>query len=216
MLFRSYEDPLSGVIADKDPQSPNLRPWSPHRDRDVEPILNQLRELKPTVITVAIDYEGLGPNTHYKVMQSIAEAVRLWSEETNLMDLKIFGYRNVWSTFHPAEANFYVPVSLNAFAVFEKAFKDSYLTQVKAEFPNPDFDGPFSELAESIWVKQLKDIQLILGKNYFYENAHPLIRATHGLLFLKEMTAEGFVGLAKKEMAESVGDCGSDARNDSV
>ena len=165
----------------------------PNRERDVEPILRQLRELKPTVITVAMDYEGLGPNTHFKVMMAIAEAVRLWSEETDLSRLKIFGYRNVWSTFHPAEANVYVPVSLNAFAVFEKAFKDSYLTQVKAEFPNPDFDGPFSELAESIWVKQLKDVQLILGKDYFYENTHPLIRATHGLLFLKQMNATDFL-----------------------
>ena len=87
-------------------------------------------------------------------------------------------------------------MSLNAIAVFEKAFNDSYLTQVKAEFPNPDFDGPFSELAEQIWVKQLKDIQLVLGKNYFYENQHPLIRATHGLLFLKQMTASEFVAYA--------------------
>lgn len=165
----------------------------PNRERDVEPIFRQLRELKPTVITVAMDYEGLGPNTHFKVMMAIAEAVRLWSEETDLSRLKIFGYRNVWSTFHPAETNVYVPVSLNAFAVFEKAFKDSYLTQVKAEFPNPDFDGPFSELAESIWVKQLKDVQLILGKDYFYENPHPLIRATHGLLFLKQMNATDFL-----------------------
>ena len=178
-------------------------PWAPDRERDVMPILSQLRELRPTVITVAIDYEGLGPNTHYKVMQSIAEAVKLWSEETNLMDLRVFGYRNVWSTFHPAEANMYVPVSLNAFAVFEKAFKDSYLTQVKAEFPNPDFDGPFSELAENIWVKQLKDIQFILGKDYFYENAHPLIRATHGLIFLKQMTASEFVTYAE-EMRKTI------------
>ena len=173
-------------------------PWCPNRERDVNPILNQLRELKPTVITVAIDSAGLGPNTHYKVMQSIAEAIRLWSEETDLNKLKIYGYRNVWSIFHPAEANVYVPVSLNAFAVFEKAFKDSYLTQVKAEFPNPDFDGPFSELAESIWVKQYKDIQLILGKDFFFENAHPLIRATHGLIFLKEMKVEEFVDLAEE------------------
>lgn len=172
--------------------------WTPHFERDVEPILKQLRELKPTIITVAIDSTGLGPNTHYKVMQSIAEAVRLWGEETDLTRLRVFGYRNVWSTFHPAEANAYVPVSLNAFAVFEKAFKDSYLTQVKAEFPNPDFDGPFSELAESIWVKQYKDVQLVLGKDFFYQNHHPLIRATHGLIFLKEMTAEGFVALAKE------------------
>ena len=176
--------------------------------RDVEPILNQLRAIKPTVITVAIDSEGQGPNTHYKVMQSIAEAVRLWNAEADLKDLRIIGYRNVWSTFHPAEANVYVPVSLNAFAVFEKAFKDSYLTQVKAEFPNPDFDGPFSDLAESIWVKNYKDVQFILGKDFFYENAHPLIRATHGLIFLKEMDVKGFVALAE-EMALSVRDGGS-------
>jgi glucosamine-6-phosphate deaminase len=170
----------------------------PNYERDVLPILNQLRELKPTVITVAIDSEGLGPNTHYKVMQSIAEAIRLWNEEADLKEIRIIGYRNVWSIFHPAEANVYVPVSLNAFAVFEKAFKDSYLTQVKAEFPNPDFDGPFSELAESIWVKQYKDVQLILGKEFFYESNHPLIRATHGLIFLKEMNVREFVDLAEE------------------
>ena len=170
----------------------------PNRERDVMPILNQLRDLKPTVITVVIDSVGQGPNTHYKVMQSIAEAVRLWGEERDLRDVRIFGYRNVWSTFHPAEANVYVPVSLNTFAVFEKAFKDSYLTQVKAEFPNPDFDGPFSELAESIWVKQYKDVQFVLGKNFFYESDHPLIRATHGMIFLKEMTAREFVAFAEE------------------
>ena len=170
----------------------------PNRERDVDPILHQLRELKPTVITVAMDYEGLGPNTHYKVMQAIAQAVMLWNEEADLSRLKIYGYRNVWSTFHPAEANVYVPVSLNAMAVFEKAFKDSYLTQVKAEFPNPDFNGPFSELAESIWVKQLKDVQLILGKDFFYEHSHPLIRATHGLLFLKQMDVTEFIRVTEE------------------
>lgn len=173
------------------------------QQRDIALILNQLRTLKPSVITVAIDSEGQGPNTHYKVMQTIADAIRLWNEETDLRDLKIFGYRNVWSTFHPVEANMYVPVSLNAFAVFEKAFKDSYLTQVKAEFPNPDFDGPFSELAEQIWVKQLKDIQFVLGKKYFYENAHPLVRATHGLVFLKAMNVGEFIAYAD-EMKEKV------------
>ena len=173
-------------------------------EHDVHAILGQLRSIRPTTITVAIDYEGLGPNTHYKVMQTIAEAIRRWDEEADLSQLKIFGYRNVWSTFHPAEANVYVPVSLNAMAVFEKAFKDSYLTQVKAEFPNPDFDGPFSELAEQIWVKQYKDVQLVLGKNFFYENTHPLIRAAHGLLFLKQMTVMEFLDLAER-MAQKVG-----------
>ena len=191
----------SGVIAGEDPQSPTA--WIPNRQRDVEPILTQLRAIHPTVITVAMDSVGLAPKTHYKVMKTIAEAVRLWNEEEDLSKLRIFGYRNVWSTYHPAEANVYVPVSLNTMAVFEKAFKDSYLTQVKAEFPNPDFDGPFSELAEQIWAKQYKDIQLILGKDFFYDNAHPLVRATHGLLFLKEMTVKEFITFAE-EMKEKV------------
>ena len=185
-----------------DQGSQSLSNGSVH-DHDVQTILAHLRKLKPTTITVAIDHVGLGPNTHYKVMQSIAEAVRLWNEEADLKDLKIIGYRNVWSVFHPAEANMYVPVSLNAMAVFEKAFKDSYLTQVKAEFPNPDFDGPFSELAEQIWVKQYKDIQLILGKDFFYGNAYPLIRATHGLIFLKQMNVIEFLALSD-EMSKSV------------
>ena len=185
---------VSGVIAGEDPQSPKA--WSPNLERDVLPILTQLRAIHPTVITVAMDSVGVAPKTHYKVMKTIAEAIRLWNEEEDLSKLRIFGYRNVWSTYHPAEANVYVPVSLNTMAVFEKAFKDSYLTQVKAEFPNPDFDGPFSELAEQIWVKQYKDVQLILGKDFFYENAHPLVRATHGLLFLKEMTVAEFLAEA--------------------
>ena len=176
----------------------------PNRERDVDPILNQLRTLKPTTLTVAMDPEGMGPDTHYKVFQSVAKAVSLWNEEEDLSKLKIIGYRNVWSTFHASEANWYVPVSLNAFAVIEKSFKDSYLTQVKAEFPSPFFDGPFSELSESIWVKQLKDIQLVLGKNYFYENTHPLIRATHGLIFLKEMNVKEF--LASAEAMKSMTD----------
>ncbi len=89
-------------------------------------------------------------------------------------------------------------------AVFEKAFNDCYLTQVKAEFPNPDFDGPFSALAESIWVKQLKDVQFLLGKDFFYEHSHPLIRATHGLVFLKEMSAGEFVKEVKKGLKMTI------------
>lgn len=169
----------------------------PDRQRDVEPVLQQLRSIKPTVLTVIMDPMGVGPtNTHYKVLQTIAKAVSIWNEEADLSQLKILGYRNVWSTFEPEEANIIVPVSLNSFAVIEKAFRDSYLTQVKAEFPNPNFDGTFSELSESIWVRQLKAVQLILGKDYFYENTHPLIRSTHGLLFLKQMNVEEFLRAA--------------------
>lgn len=171
----------------------------PNRERDVEPVLRQLRAIKPTTITVTMDPMDVGPtNTHYKVLQTVAKAIEVWNEEADLSQLKILGYRNVWSTFAPEDADILVPVTLNSFAVIEKAFRDSYLTQVEAEFPNPNFDGTFSELSESIWVRQLKDVQLLLGKDYFYENPHPLIRATHGLIFLKQMTVSEFLAEAER------------------
>lgn len=169
----------------------------PDYQRDILPILNQLREIKPTTISVVIDPEGSGPDTHFKVLQAVAGAVTEWNKEADLSNLKIIGYRNVWFKFNPAEATTYIPVSLNAMAVIEKSFASSYLTQVKAEYPSPDFDGSFSELAESIWVKQLKDIQLVLGKNYFYEHENPLIRSTHGLIFTKEMNVGQFCEFAE-------------------
>lgn len=169
----------------------------PDYERDILPILNQLREIKPTTISVVIDPEGSGPDTHFKVLQAVAGAVTEWNKEADLSNLKIIGYRNVWFKFNPAEATTYIPVSLNAMAVIEKSFASSYLTQVKAEYPSPDFDGSFSELAESIWVKQLKDIQLVLGKNYFYEHENPLIRSTHGLIFTKEMNVGQFCEFAE-------------------
>jgi len=56
----------------------------PDRSRDVEPVLALLREIKPTVISLALDPEGSGPDTHYKVLQAIAEAIRMWRERRRI------------------------------------------------------------------------------------------------------------------------------------
>ena len=170
----------------------------PEKERDVEPVLQMLHDIRPTVISLALDPEGSGPDTHYKVLQTIAEAVRKWSAETDLSNLRIWGYRNVWYRFHPAEANVFVPCSLNSLAMLESSFHHCYLSQVDASFPSYEMDGPFSKLARKIWVEQLKSIQLLLGKNYFYQNPHPRIRAAHGLVFFKEMNVEEFLGQARE------------------
>jgi glucosamine-6-phosphate deaminase len=171
---------------------------APEKSRDVEPVLKMLREIQPTVISLALDPEGSGPDTHYKVLQTIAEAVRKWSSETDLKNLRIWGYRNVWYRFHPAEADVFVPCSLNSLSMLESSFHNCYLSQVDASFPSYEMDGPFSLLARKIWVEQLKSIQLLLGKNYFYENPHPRIRAAHGLVFFREMNVEEFLGEARE------------------
>lgn len=169
----------------------------PKRERDVLPILAQLKELQPNIISLAFDPEGSGPDTHYKVLQAIAEAIRLWGKEKDLKDLKIIGYRNVWYKFHPTDANVFVPVSLNTMAELDDSFSTCYLTQVEAPFPSYQLDGKFSTLTQSIWVEQRRILQLILGTDYFYQNENPRIRGTHGFLFYKEMGVNEFLSHAR-------------------
>lgn len=170
----------------------------PQHQRDVQPILSMLRRIKPNVISLAFDPEGSGPDTHYKVLQAIAEALRQWSREEDLKKLRVVGYRNVWYKFHPSEANIFTPVSLNSMAVLDWSFRNCYISQVDASFPSPDHDGPFSDVSQKIWVEQFKRVQLILGKDFFYENKSPKIRATHGMIYHRDMSIEEFLTHARE------------------
>jgi len=170
----------------------------PQRQRDVEPVLEMLRRINPTVISLAFDPEGSGPDTHYKVLQAIAEALRVWSTEKDLSGVRILGYRNVWFKFHPAEANVFTPVSLNSMAVLDWSFKNCYISQVDASFPSYEFNGPFSDLSQKIWVEQFKRVQLVLGKDFFYEHDSPKIRSTHGMIYHKEMKVTEFLMHARE------------------
>ena len=81
--------------------------------------------------------------------------------------------------------------------VMDNAFTNSYLSQVHASFPSYQLDGKFSDLTKRIWVEQLKQVQLLLGKNYFYQNESPRVRTTHGLLYFKEMKLDDFLTHAR-------------------
>jgi glucosamine-6-phosphate deaminase len=179
---------------------------NPEVNRDVIPILNLLRKVKPTVITVALDPEGSGPDTHYKVLQAISEALRLYEKEVDLSKLKIWGYRNVWYRFHPAEANIYIPVSLNSFAILENTFMNSYGSQKDASFPSYEYDGPFYRLAQNIQVDQYKTIRLCLGKDFFLTHPVPRVRAAHGMVYIKELTLEEFFtkSIEIKKLTENI------------
>ena len=170
----------------------------PQHKRDVDPILEMLNRIQPTVISLAFDPEGSGPDTHYKVLQAIADALRQWRTEKDLSELRIIGYRNVWYRFQPSEANVFTPVSLNSMAVLDWSFKNCYISQVDASFPSYEHDGPFSDLSQNIWVEQFKRVQLILGKDFFYENESPKIRATHGMIYYKEMKLDEFLIYARE------------------
>lgn len=164
----------------------------PTRERDVSPILKLLEKIDPDVVTVAFDPEASGPDTHYKVLQAISEALKEFRKKTGRSDTKIWGYRNVWYRFHPSEANMFVPVSLNMFATMQNAFLNSFISQRDASFPSYEHDGPFSELAQKIQVEQYQTLKTCLGREWFYEHESPLIRAARGFVFLKEMDMDEF------------------------
>jgi len=179
---------------------------NPEINRDVIPILNLFKKIKPTIVTVALDPEGSGPDTHYKVLQATSEALKLYEQETGIKDIKVWGYRNVWYRYHPAEANVFIPVSLNSMAIMENTFLNSYGSQKDASFPSWEYDGPFSRLAQKIQVEQYQTIKKCLGKDFFLKHPHPRLRAAYGFVFLKELTLEEFYAhsMELKKLTENI------------
>ncbi|OPZ08968.1 MAG: glucosamine-6-phosphate deaminase-like protein [candidate division BRC1 bacterium ADurb.BinA364] len=169
---------------------------SPTIERDVKPVLALLAQLKPTLVSVALDPEGAGPDTHYKTLQVVHEALMRYRRETGESP-SVLGYRNVWRRFHPAEANMYIPATLNTMAIMEHSFMHCFGSQRDASFPSYEYDGPFSELAQKNWVGQYQAIRSCLGERFFVENAHPRLRAARGFLFLREMALDEFSGEAR-------------------
>ena len=164
----------------------------PEVDRDVLPILSHLKQIRPHIVSVAFDPEGSGPDTHYKAMQAVAEALRLYSKETGETGIKIWGYRNVWYRFRPAECNLMIPVSLNSLSMMHAAFMNCFGSQSAASFPSYEHDGPFSELAQQIQVEQYKYLETFLGSEFFQKNSHPRLRAARGMIYLREMDLDEF------------------------
>lgn len=165
---------------------------NPTTERDVIPVLKILQMTHPDIVTVALDPEGSGPDTHYKVLQVISEALKIYKKETGRDNIEVWGYRNVWYRFHLSDANMYVPVTLNTFAIAQNAFMNSFASQAEASFPSYEHDGPFVELAQKIQVEQYQKLKTLLGRAFFYESEDSRTRSTRGLVLLKKMTLDEF------------------------
>eukprot|EP01135_Chromosphaera_perkinsii_P002674 Nk52_evm42s226 gene=Nk52_evmTU42s226 len=175
----------------------------PEVNRDVLPCLKVMKDTKPQVVSVAFDPEGSGPDTHYKVLQAVCEALRIYAADEEAdnkeerKNIKVWGYRNVWFRFHPSEAELFVPVSLNNMAIMEDSFLNSFGSQRRAEFPAPEYDGPFNRYAQQIQAEQLQQMKVCLGRDYFEQHSSFRIRAAHGLNFIREMDLEEFFTAAR-------------------
>jgi glucosamine-6-phosphate deaminase len=172
--------------------SANIFPEYPNIEQDVMPIVALLERIRPTIITLALDPEGSGPDTHYKTLIALSEAIDRYVAIHPEMNIRIWGYRNIWSRYALTEVNTIVPVSLNSFAVLHNMFNSCFLSQKSASFPSYELDGTFSELAQKIWVGQLNHLIDLLGKEFFYGSTNPLLRRSYGAIYLKDMSYREF------------------------
>ncbi len=166
----------------------------PTIEDDALPMLRLLESFDPDIVTVAYDPEGTGPDTHYKVLQVVAQAMRMHAAVEK--ELTVWGYRNVWFRFHVAESTVMVPVNDQGLAEMNDAFMTCFSTQKAASFPAPDYDGPFSHWSEVSQREQRQQLGVVLGEDYFATHPNEKVRTSTGYVFLKEMCQETFANSA--------------------
>ena len=165
----------------------------PRVSRDVAPILALLHQARPAVVTVALDPEGSGPDTHWKVLQAVSAALGAYVKElpAGAVEPRVWGYRNVWYRFHPADAGLVFPTSPSDTAALNALFLGCFHTQRSASFPSPEHDGPFSELAQSVQAQQAVLLRTLLGPEGWGRGHHSRrVQAARGALFLAELSVE--------------------------
>jgi len=163
---------------------------------DAVPMLDLYKKTMPDILSVAFDPEGTGPDTHYKVLQVVAQGLRLAQEQNLEIQPRIWGYRNVWYRFKVAAANVAIPVRAAAMDEMHKTFLASFGCQKKAEFPSPAYDGPFSVLSQRFHIQQLREFKILLGKDFFRNHHNKEMRMADGIILLKEMDVNEFLSHA--------------------
>eukprot|EP00483_Globobulimina_turgida_P000657 UN00657 len=168
----------------------------PDQVKDAQPMFDLYQQIQPDLVTVAFDPEGTGPDTHYKVLQIVAQALRMAKSEKANLKPKIWGYRNVWHRFQICDSSFAIPISAKSMTRMHKIFLASFGCQKKAEFPSPEYDGPFSVLSQRFHIQQQKELKILLGEKYFDNHWNQQIKNADGFILLKEMDVEEFLEYA--------------------
>merc|ERR550517_1227713 len=114
-------------------------------------------------------------------------------EQSLDLPLRIWGYRNVWHRFKLGNANIAVPVTAKAMHDMHQTFIDCFGSQREAEFPSPEYDGPFSVLSQRFHTKQLKEYKILLGSRFFEQHPNEIVRHADGLILIKEMSEDQFL-----------------------
>lgn len=155
-------------------------------ERDSAPFVKHLIQVRPDVVTLALDPESSGPDTHYKVLRAITSALVAYEEVLgpNEKHPVIWGYRNVWYRFSLDETNLIIPVTGFEMQLTRELFEACYRSQKCAEFPSYLLDGPFSDIVVNCWREQLYEVlRLGIGREQLPPD-------TQGLIFMKEMSVD--------------------------
>jgi glucosamine-6-phosphate deaminase len=160
---------------------------------DIERMRQILEKTKPDIISLALDPEGTGPDSHFKTLILITTALQL----ANLEKISIWGYLNVWHSFNFREANLFYLVSKEEFDILNDIYSASFSSQKKGSFPSSSYMGTLSQYAEEIEVEQLQNLKILLGENFFKKHLDKKIRNAHGLILIKEIDLQTLKTIVK-------------------
>ena len=162
---------------------------------DMLAIADRIDKIRPDILTVTFDPEGSGPDTHFKNLQAFTEGLRLnsdrWFEEG--YNPTIWCYRNVWFRFTAAETSLIMPTRRSDMVENHEIFMKCFSSQARAEFPDPDHDGPFTEKCIILQEQQLQDIKTLLGASAIEEHASAQFRNASGLVYIQHHSLEEYL-----------------------
>ena len=144
-------------------------------------MLGLLRSISPDVVSVALDPEASGPDTHYKVLQAVSAALALYVEEVpakkeTLTVCMGLPQRVGCIIIRDVAGDPHDPCSLGDMAAFDAAFLAAFESQRDAQFPSPSVEGPFCAVAREVQQRTLTEARTALGRAYFESHPHPLVR----------------------------------------
>ena len=162
---------------------------------DMLVIAGRIENIRPDILTVTFDPEGSGPDTHFKNLQAFTGGLRLNSDRwlAEGYNPTIWCYRNVWFRFTAAETSLIMPTRRSDMAENHEIFMKCFSSQARAEFPDPDHDGPFTEKCIILQEQQLQDIKTLLGASAIEEHASAQFRNASGLVYVQHYSLEEYL-----------------------
>jgi glucosamine-6-phosphate deaminase len=154
---------------------------------DIRAIVQLLNQCKPNIITIACDPEGSGPETHHKVLLVLSKAIEQFYQAHKKHPLRIWCYRNVWTTYQPLDANLMVPVNDHDLILQAQYFKTFYKTQVVAAYPNQYVDAPFCDISNQVMRKNITMMRTMLGGLFFDQHSNAELVQARGFIFLRAL-----------------------------